>query len=67
MIHLDLNVEEKEALIGVLESYLSDLRYEIAYTDSMDFRNELKQKKELLKKLLQALQQSVDQARERSD
>ena len=67
MIHLDLNVEEKEALIGVLESYLSDLRYEIADTDSMDFRNELKQKKELLKKLLQALQQSVDQARERSD
>lgn len=61
MIHLDLNAEEKEALIGVLESYLSDLRYEIADTDSMDYRNELKQKKDLLQKLLLALQQATEQ------
>jgi len=45
MIHLNLNIEEREAIINVLESYLSNLRYEIADTDSMEFRNGLKEKK----------------------
>jgi hypothetical protein len=39
-------------LAMVLESYLSDLRMEIADTDSMDFRESLKKKKDVLKKVL---------------
>ncbi len=56
MIQLDLNPQEKEYLIEALESYLSDLRYEIADTDSMDFREQLKAKKAALEKVLAALQ-----------
>ncbi len=56
MIQLDLNAQEKEYLIEALESYLSDLRYEIADTDSMDFREQLKAKKNALEKVLAALQ-----------
>jgi len=67
MIHLNLNIEEREAIINVLESYLSNLRYEIADTDSMKFRNGLKEKKVLLTKLLNTLRQSVDNANPLAD
>ncbi len=56
MINLDLTNEEKDILAMVLESYLSDLRMEIADTDSMDFRESLKKRKDVLKKVLETLQ-----------
>jgi hypothetical protein len=56
MINLELTKEEKDILAMVLESYLSDLRMEIADTDSMDFRESLKKRKEVLKKVLETLQ-----------
>jgi hypothetical protein len=56
MINLELTKEEKDILAMVLESYLSDLRMEIADTDSMDFRESLKKRKDVLKKVLEALQ-----------
>jgi len=62
MIHLNLNIEERETLIGVLEGDLSDLRYEIADTDNFDFRAGLKKKEAILTKLLDTLRQSVDNA-----
>jgi hypothetical protein len=58
MLQLDLNDAEKTHLIEALESYLSDLRYEIADTDSQDFRERLKEKKAVLEKILTALKQS---------
>jgi len=56
MIHLDLTSEEQEVLRNTLESYLSDLRYEIADTDTQEFREQLKAKKTVLEKILAALQ-----------
>ncbi len=56
MVHLDLTSEEQEILGNTLESYLSDLRYEIANTDSHDFREQLKAKQAVLEKILAALQ-----------
>ncbi|MBC8551545.1 MAG: hypothetical protein H8D23_18010 [Candidatus Brocadiales bacterium] len=56
MINLELTKEEKDILAMILESYLSDLRMEIADTDSMDFREALKKRKDVLKKVLEALQ-----------
>jgi hypothetical protein len=47
--------EEAVTLRGVLSSYLSDLRMEIADTDSMQFREDLKRQEALLQKLLQRL------------
>jgi len=58
MIQLDLNDSEKNFLIEALESYLSDLRYEIANTDSQDYRERLKEKKAALEKTLGSLKQS---------
>jgi hypothetical protein len=52
MVQLDLNPTEAEVLRMVLESYLSDLRMEIAGTDSMDFREGLKARKLVLRKVL---------------
>ena len=58
MIHLELTQEEKEMLIDILENDLSDLRMEIADTDSLDFREMLKKQKEVLKKVLETLRQT---------
>ncbi len=55
MINLDLTKEENDILAMVLESYLSDLRMEIADTDSMDFRESLKKRKDVLNKVLETL------------
>jgi hypothetical protein len=58
MIELDLNDEERRALLEVLESVLSDLRMEIADTDSMDFRDRLKARKEVIEKAIGALRET---------
>lgn len=55
MVRIDLNDEEREILRTVLESYLSDLRMEIADTDRKDFREMLKERKAVIQKSLQAL------------
>lgn len=56
MIQLDLSEEERQALLSVLENVFSDLRMEIANTDSMDFREKLKRRKETIGKVIDALQ-----------
>lgn len=56
MEHLELTHSEKQCLIEALESYLSDLRMEIAGTDRMDFRSNLKSQKESLMGILMKLQ-----------
>jgi len=46
---------EAAALREMLGSYLSDLRMEVANTDSMPFREDLKRQEALLKNILQQL------------
>jgi len=53
MRQLTLTDEEAGTLRGVLEQYVSDLRMEIADTDSMDFRDQLKREEAFLKKLIE--------------
>ena len=55
---LTLSSEEREALLETLQSVLSDLRYEIADTDSHDFKEGLKSKKHLLENVVENLQKS---------
>ena len=57
MIHLDLDATERSILMETLESYLSDLSFEIADTDRMEFREELKAKRDVLNKILEVVQQ----------
>lgn len=52
MVHINLDPAEAEVLKMVLESYLSDLRMEIADTDSQDFREKLKARKMTLRKVV---------------
>ncbi len=54
-LHVELSEDEKEILRDVLENDLSDLRMEIADTDSQDFREQLKVRKAAIRKLLDAL------------
>ncbi|HEY3173632.1 MAG TPA: hypothetical protein VGK86_13775 [Thermoanaerobaculia bacterium] len=52
---IQLAEEEAEVLRSVLEEYISELRMEVANTDSMDFRENLKRKEEILKALVNQL------------
>jgi hypothetical protein len=56
MLRVDLSSGDVQVLLEVLESYLSDLRMEIADTDRMDFREMLKERKAVLLKVQEALQ-----------
>ena len=55
MAQITLTQEEAAALRGALSSYVSDLRMEIADTDSWQWRQNLKREAMLLKKLLEQL------------
>jgi len=59
MNHLDLDEQETEILLSALESYLSDLRYEIADTDRLEFREQLKTRRTVLEKISTALKAST--------
>lgn len=62
MIQLQLMEDERLILLQLLESCVSDLRVEIAGTDNINYKDMLKQRKEVLIKLQQAL--VVDQQTE---
>lgn len=55
MSSLELSKEEKDTLVDVLETYISDLRMEMADTDSSFFRDELRAKKTILVGILDRL------------
>lgn len=56
MLQIQLSTEEALLLCEILESYLGDLRAEFHHTDTFEYREELKHKEAILKKLLQQLQ-----------
>ena len=57
MARVDLTPEEARMLRDVLESYLSVLRMEIAGTESVSFRENLKKTETFLKSLLPRLRE----------
>jgi hypothetical protein len=59
MFKIKLNQEEEKVLLETLQSYLSDLRYEIADTDSFDYRERLKLRKAVLEKIVKDLDEQV--------
>lgn len=54
-MQIDLTAEEVRMLGDILESYLSELRMEIADTDSKDFRETLKTRKAFVQELVDRL------------
>ena len=57
-VELNITEEEKEIMIKVLESCISDFTMEIADTDKMDYREKLKQNRSAIKKLLVNIQEA---------
>jgi hypothetical protein len=55
MARLELDERETVTLRDALEDYVSDLRMEIANTDSQDVRDELKKREEILKSVIARL------------
>ncbi len=56
MVYIQLDEEERTMLLQLLDTCISDLRQEIADTDNFNYKNMLKQRREVLFKLLRALQ-----------
>jgi len=54
-VRIELTAEEAAVLKETLDSFLSDLRMEIADTDRMDFREGLKRRKALLMRVQESL------------
>jgi hypothetical protein len=56
-MQLELNEEEVRVLAETLESYLGQLSTEIGHTDSMDYREGLKRRREMLVRIAAALKE----------
>jgi hypothetical protein len=63
MVTVKLTPDEADTLAEVLESCVSDLRMEIADTDSMDFRENLKRRRETLEAIVERLKDSQTTSR----
>jgi hypothetical protein len=59
MVQLDLTPREAESLRKTLESYLSELRTEIAHTDSATYREGLLERKNLISRVTRQLAEGV--------
>ena len=59
MIQLMITEEERELLIVLLESDISDLRMEISNTHRLEYRNMLKNREFLMKNIQQKLEQAL--------
>ena len=57
MINLQLNDQESLILTETLQSFLSDLSYEISNTDLQDYREQLKARRIVLEKIKNVLEQ----------
>lgn len=57
MLELKLSPAEQQILVEVLESAISDLGMEIGSTDSQDYRETLKTRKQTLIKVVDSLRQ----------
>ncbi len=58
MPNLELTPAERDLILDILTNYLSDFRMEISQTDTPDYRTQLKAQEEMLKRVLEKLQQA---------
>lgn len=55
MLNISLETKEQEILAWALKSAVSDLGAEIADTENMEFRQDLKERKEVLQSIIRQL------------
>ncbi len=58
MLHIDLTLEERDLLEEMLDCCLTDLRGEIMDTDRRAYKDTLKQREVVLKKIIAAVQEA---------
>ena len=58
-MQLTLEVKEQEILVWALKTAVSDLGHEIADTESQEYREDLKERKAVLKAILSRLGETV--------
>lgn len=56
MFQLELDPQEKQALIEALQSFLSELRTEVSHTDRQVYRQRLKDQEQVLHKVLERME-----------
>lgn len=58
MLHIDLTVAERNLLEQMLDACLTDLRGEISATHSHEYKEDLKQREVLLRKIIAAVREA---------
>ncbi|HMK36457.1 MAG TPA: hypothetical protein VK463_15390 [Desulfomonilaceae bacterium] len=61
MVRLEFNPQESSMMNEILHSYLSELRLEIADTEKMTFREDLKKKEVFIKDVLHRMETEIMQ------
>ena len=62
MLHIDLTVEERDLLEGMLDACLTDLRAEVSDTSRHDYKQMLKQREALLRKIIAVVHEAREVA-----
>jgi hypothetical protein len=60
MLHIDLTTEERDLLEQMLDSCLIDLRGEISATHSHQYKEDLKRREVLLRKIIAAVHEAKE-------
>ena len=58
MLHIDLTVEQRDLLEEMLDACLADLRVEVSDTARHDYKQMLKQREALLRKIIAAVHEA---------
>lgn len=56
MFRLELNEQERQALLEALQSFLSELRTEVSHTDRQAYRQRLKTQEQVLHEILERME-----------
>ncbi len=60
MLHIDLTLDERNLLERMLDAYLIDLRGEISATYNHEYKDTLKQREVLLRKIIAAVHEAKE-------
>jgi len=60
MLHIDLTVEERNLMEEMLDAYLTDLRGEVSATHSHEYKEDLKKREVLLRKIIAAVHEAKE-------
>jgi hypothetical protein len=60
MLHIDLTLDERTLMEEMLDAYLTDLRGEISATHSHEYKEGLKQREVLLRKIIAAVHEAKE-------